>query len=191
MSLNWDLCIICQCSTHEALRCPMKSHSFDSNVYSNFLTNVTHFKDLNSLPVELKFNTDTTTTDDLIKNNAKWHQSCHLKFSSSKLKKAQKRKSPPSDGYENPHLKSNKRHKVVESDENRCLFCGEGNKLGVLHGFSTIEADSNLCRIFTDLQDLKLLAKISGGDLIAIEGKYHMKCLTNLRNKHRSHQRKT
>ena len=186
MPLNWDLCIICQCTAREALRCPMKSHSFDSN----FLTNVTHFKDLNSLPVELKFNTDTTTTDVLIKNNAKWHQSCHLKFSSSKLKKAEKRKHPPFDGHESPHLKSNKRRKVVESDENRCLLCGEGNKLSVLHGLSTIEADRNLRRIVTDLQDFEPLAKMSRGDLIAIDGKYHMKCLTNLRHKHRSHQRK-
>ena len=69
---------------------------------------------------------------------------------------------------------------MVESDENRCLFCGEGNKLGVLHGFSRIEADRNLHQIVTDLQDFELLAKISGVDLIAIEGKYHMKCLTNL-----------
>ena len=79
---------------------------------------------------------------------------------------------------------------MAESDENRCLLCGEGNKLGLLHGFSTIEADRNLRRIVTDLQDFELLAKMSGGDLIAIDGKYHMKCLTNLRNKHRSHQRK-
>ena len=55
-------------------------------------SNVAHFKDLNSLPVELKFSIDTTTTEDLLSNNAKWHQSCHLKFSLSKLKKAQKRK---------------------------------------------------------------------------------------------------
>ena len=56
---------------------------------------------------------------------------------------------------------------MVESDENRYLFCGEGNKIGVLHGFCTIEADRNLRRIVTDLQDFELLAKISAEDLIA------------------------
>ena len=76
---------------------------------------------------------------------------------------------------------------MTGSDE-KCVFCDE--KVGVLHSFSTIEADRNLRRIVTDLQDFELLAKISGGDLIAIEAKYHMKCLTNLRNKHRSFQRK-
>ena len=94
MSLNWDLCIICQDNTREPLRCRMNAHSFDSSIYNTFLTNVAHFKDLNSLPVELKFSIDTTTTEDLLSTNAKWHQSCQLKFSLSKLKKAQKRKKP-------------------------------------------------------------------------------------------------
>ena len=44
----------------------MNAHSFDSSIYNTFLTNVAHFKDLNSLPVELKFNIDTTTTEDLL-----------------------------------------------------------------------------------------------------------------------------
>ena len=55
----------------------------------------------------------------------------------------------------------------------------------VCFSFTTIEApDRNLRQIVNDLQDFEPLAKISGGDLITIEDKYHMKCLTNLRNKH-------
>ena len=36
------------------------------------------------------------------------------------------------------------------------------------------------------LQDTTLLARISGGDLVAIEAKYHLDCLTKYRNKYRS-----
>ena len=74
MSLNWDLSVICQNTTREALRCPMKAHSFDTNIYNTFLSKVTRFKNLSSLPVELKFNKETTTVDDLVSNSAKWHQ---------------------------------------------------------------------------------------------------------------------
>ena len=191
MSLNWDLSVICQNTTREALRCPMKAHSFDINIYNTFLSNATRFKNLSSLPVELKFNKETTTVDDLVSNSAKWHQSCHLKFSSSKLEKVQKRKSVPPAGHDTlVSLKSSKRRKVI-GDDQKCLFCDEGDKVGVLHSFTTIEADRNLRQIVNDLQDFEPLAKISGGDLIAIEAKYHMKCLTNLRNKHRSFQRKS
>ena len=169
----------------------MKAHSFDSNIYNTFLFNVTRFKDLNSLPVELKFNIETTTVDDLLNNSAKWHQSCHLKFSSSKLEKAQKRKSVSSDGHDTLLCLKSSKHRKVTGGDQKCLFCDEGDKVGVLRSFTTIETDRNLPQIVNDLQDFELLAKISGGDLIAIEAKYNMKCLTNLRNKHRSFQRKS
>ena len=38
----------------------------------------------------------------------------------------------------------------------------------------------------TELEDTVLLAKLEGGDLIALEDKYHLACLTKLRNRHRS-----
>ena len=118
MSLNWDLSVICQNTTRESLRCPMKAQSLDTNIYNTFLSNVTHFKNLSSLPVELKFNMETTTVDDLVSNSAKWHQSCHLKFSSSKLEKVQKRKSVPPDGRDTlVSLKSTKRRKVTGDDQ--------------------------------------------------------------------------
>ena len=41
-----------------------------------------------------------------------------------------------------------------------------------------------------DMQDNALLTKISGGDLVAIEAKYHFSCLSEYRNRHRSYFRK-
>ena len=37
-----------------------------------------------------------------------------------------------------------------------------------------------------DLQDTALLTRIEGGDLAALEAKYHLSCLAGLRNRHRS-----
>ena len=37
-----------------------------------------------------------------------------------------------------------------------------------------------------DLQDTALLTRIEDGDLTALEAKYHLSCLTGLRNKYRS-----
>lgn len=59
-----------------------------------------------------------------------------------------------------------------------CIFCCKED--GHLHEFRTLDADANIRRMATDLQDTALLAKISGGDLIAIEAKYHLTCLTEL-----------
>lgn len=53
-------------------------------------------------------------------------------------------------------------------------------------------ADTNIRAMVTELQDTSLLARIVDvGDLIAREAKYHLKCLVNLRNRYRSHLRKS
>ena len=72
-----------------------------------------------------------------------------------------------------------------------CLFCERGTDAGSLHQVSTFDADCSIRTMINELQDTYLLAKIDGGDLIANEIKYHLKCLVGLRNKCRSHNRVT
>ena len=45
--------------------------------------------------------------------------------------------------------------------------------------------------MITELNDAQLLARIVGGDMIAMEVKYHLKCMVNLRNHYRSLVRKS
>ena len=44
-------------------------------------------------------------------------------------------------------------------------------------------------KMATDVKDTKLLAKLSAGDLIAIDAVYHLKCILSFSNRHRSLQR--
>ena len=44
--------------------------------------------------------------------------------------------------------------------------------------------DHDFHQMATDLQDTRLLARISGGDLVAIEAKYHFNCLSVYKRKH-------
>ena len=66
----------------------------------------------------------------------------------------------------------------------------KGNEEGDLHQVATFVADSNIRTMVTALQDTDVLGRIDGGDLIAKETKYHLKCLTSVRNRYRSHVRK-
>ena len=68
-------------------------------------------------------------------------------------------------------------------------FCEEAS--GTLHQFSTLQSDSNVWNMALDLKDTSLLAKLEGGDTIALEAKYHLNCLTKFRNHHRSHIRES
>ena len=69
-------------------------------------------------------------------------------------------------------------------DKSSCIFCNEQN--GHLHEFRMLDADENVRRMATDLQDTVLLSTTEGGDLVALDAKYHLACLAGLRNRHRS-----
>ena len=71
------------------------------------------------------------------------------------------------------------------------MFCEKGKQEGELHQIFTLDADSNVRTMVTELNDAQLLARIVGGDLIAMEVKYHLKCMVNLRNRFRSLVRKS
>ena len=68
-----------------------------------------------------------------------------------------------------------------------CIFCADAS--GRLHQFRTLQSDTIVQSMAKDLQDASLLAKIEGGDLIALEAKYHLSCSAELRNRHRSYFR--
>ena len=93
MPFDWQKCIICQEFTKEALKCPLNSHgSPEANrqTYADFLQNAKRFREANMLPIDLTFS-DDVNVESLCANQASWHKSCRLKFSLSKLEKAQKR----------------------------------------------------------------------------------------------------
>lgn len=70
--------------------------------------------------------------------------------------------------------------------QSSCVFCSEDN--GKLHSCTTMTLDHDFRQMATELQDFMLLAIISGGDLVAIEARYHYNCLS-IQKKCKSAQR--
>ena len=64
-----------------------------------------------------------------------------------------------------------------------CLFYNED---GDLINFSTKNSEQRSRAIASDLNDPDILCKISNADLVALESKYHFRCLTPYKNKLRS-----
>ena len=62
------------------------------------------------------------------------------------------------------------------------IFCEKDD--GHLHEFQTYDANDNVKKMAKDLQDTALLTIIERGDLTALVAKYHLSCLTGLRNRH-------
>ena len=91
MDFFWDRCIICQRISETPLKCPLNANTTDierREVYKNFLENANEFQSQSFLPVELKLDLSTATVELLIANRASWHKSCRLRFTTSKLEKA-------------------------------------------------------------------------------------------------------
>ena len=126
--------------------------------------------------------------ENLVQHQAKWHKSRYLKFNDTKLQRARKRElNRISD--DGATLQSKRRLQRQFLNKNKCIFCTTDD--GHLHEFRTFDAGSNVRRMAIDLQDSALLTRIEGGDLTALEAKYHLSCVTALRNRHRSFLRQS
>lgn len=65
-----------------------------------------------------------------------------------------------------------------------CFFCEKPAGSLPLHVASVFDLDEHVQNCALELGDKSLLAKLSAGDMIAIEAKYHSKCLAALYNRH-------
>ena len=72
-----------------------------------------------------------------------------------------------------------------------CFICDENNEKEELHTCSTKDLNKHVWQWTTELGESKVIAKLSEGDMVAIERKYHKKCLTSLYNRFRKHQQQS
>ena len=170
--IDWTLCIICQTNTAEELRSPIHN---PLEVYNAFVQNFQEFKSLNSLPVQMELEEDGLT---LMNHKAKWHKCCHQRFNNAKLECA-KVKRQREEKADNPDQEACRpKRRPSARNKNLCIFCDvDGSE--PLHEFSTFNTNRSINQMATDMD---LLVKISGGDLVAMEAKYHFNCLSKYRN---------
>ena len=69
---------------------------------------------------------------------------------------------------------------LLKSDRELCFVCGEEGGNDGLHEVTTFQVDQHVRKCPKLTGDSFLLAKLSLGDMIALEAKYHTKCLLSL-----------
>lgn len=189
--MDWTKCIICQHISSEQLQCPANSKRTNVGAgYRSFIENVNSFDRLGVLPVSLKTDLFTEGIEQTLKDKkASWHKTCRDIFNNTKLKRAQKRKHEDSDQCTSP-IKSRRLSISTSTQKSSTVFffCCKEDVSSQLHAASTLEVDRKVRECALLLKDGNLLAKLSTGDMIAIEAKYHTKCLTMLYNKARQHK---
>ena len=133
----------------------------------------------------------------LREKKASRHKSCGDLYSNTKLERAKKRKLADDEKKKSDKIVTEERSsspvKARQSNvpschqvtENNCFFCDTLNTPENHHAASTLEVDRKARDCSFLLKDSKLTAKLSAGDLIAIDAKYHAKCLVSLYNRTR------
>ena len=66
-----------------------------------------------------------------------------------------------------------------------CFFCRQPAGNESLRGAATFQLDNRVRAAATLIQDTELLGRLSAGDMVAIEAKYHARCLISLYNRAR------
>jgi hypothetical protein len=195
--MDWKLCIICQRSTKEALQCPARSKRKDAGAgYFSFIRSALGYKaelgiEVTQIDIESPGIEQTLTI-----HNASWHKSCRDLYNNTKLERAKKRKLAKSDKDEDSADEEPSSSSPVKSRRSsiltgpvaqnlQCFFCDKQDSPDNLHCASTLEVDRRVRDCARLLNDSSLIAKLSTGDLIAIEAKYHANCLVSLYNKTR------
>jgi len=208
-AFDWDACIFCQVSDKsEPLQCPALSKRTDAGVgYRSVASNITGFAELGELPGFIclsALDEGQGIAETLTLHNAKWHKSCRDNFNSTKLKRAEKRKQvtpitnddfgddvQPSVAGHSQQLECSTERFTRSSTStcnpspnmtSACCFLCD-NSHGTLHSVTTFEFDARVRTFAYILQDSKLIAKLSGGDMIATEAKYHDTCMLTLFNR--------
>ena len=106
-----------------------------------------------------------------------------MQFNNTKFGRAQKRIQDQGETcLDNQGESSSKRKRSTEAsnDQSKCFFCGDSADKEGLHEASTFQLDKNVRRAATLTGDMQLLARLSAGDMAALEAKYHTNCLLKL-----------
>ncbi|KAJ8372701.1 hypothetical protein AAFF_G00277700 [Aldrovandia affinis] len=122
----------------------------------------------------------------LRRNKAQYHQSCRLMFNNTKLERARKRRAESAQPVE---CQTKLRRTSLEGQT--CFICDKEAPSSELRQVMTMNLNNRLNECAQTLNDGKLLARLSGGDAIAQELKYHFACLTDLYNRERTYLRAT
>ena len=153
------------------------------NMYHIITKNLFEFREMDALPTALKKRLASLSSPEelsklLMDKRAGFHKSCTGMYNKQKLERKRNSYEKQSTETEGPSRKmirlSTLLKHFLENELHECLSIPTSNRVRAMA---------------EKLEDLKLLGKLSEGDMAATEEKYHSKWFLNLFNRHRKHIR--
>ena len=119
----------------------------------------------------------------MVAHQAKWHKTCMLQYNNTMLRRAEKRPIASSSAFgisdDVPGKCTRSLSSEATTSDASCFFCGESGT-ETLHGVATYQVDTRVRKCAALVGDNELLARLSMGDMVALEAKYNSKCLLAL-----------
>ena len=186
--INWKFCVLCQEEKDQELSYPNDS---STSVYTWIKTQLQALCDFGLMPINVSFdsfNDGSGIRQTLERNNACYHRSCRSTLTIKLGRKEQSHKRKTMDDCTENFSPAKKRLKYSPkpTELNICFFCDESSK-GHLHSVSTFNLNNMVNEAATELNDVRLMAKLAIRDMMAADAKYHLNCYVKLLNRYRSH----
>ena len=148
--------------------------------------NLVKFDKLGKLPINVqlqRLDEGQGVEATMVAHQAKWHKTCMLQYNNTMLRRAEKRPIASCSAFGSSDDVPGKRTRSLSSEattsDASCFFCGESGT-ETLHGVATYQVDTRVRKCAAQVGDNELLARLSMGDMVALEAKYHSKCLLAL-----------
>ena len=182
---------------------PIIGFNPEKNSYHTVSNNLKAFQQINALPTLLsshceKYESFEKLCAIFLEKKAMFHKSCMSVYNKQKFER--KRKIPQAKSLDPSfHNEEDSESEVFDSEAKRrstrrseekpthsekCFFCGEFSK--DIHRCQTLELNQKVRDITTEMGDNQMLAKLSQGDIVAVDAKYYLRCLVDYKNKYRS-----
>ena len=187
--VDWNKCIICQENKFPKKKFPLSKGSAAG------VSRILHCAEIREKCGDDKQKNYSSIVDNLKtkeeNQDVLWHRYCYSDFTSEghikRVLKKQVSESKP-DGKDTPANESSRRSSVQRIDWSKCIFCQTDVKKVALNQVQTFQTSQKI--LLNVASDRELSCRLAGvSDLIAAEGKYHLKCYTRfLRNTERKVQ---
>ena len=160
----------------------------ENSSYLTLAKNLFHFKALKGLPLSIEksinsYQNFNSLAHELSSNNAFYHKNCYSKYNQTHLQRlSSSQGSASSNVEERTARRSISAHNIVD----KCFICDEKDGNETLHECRTLYLDARVRKIALEMQITKLISKLSEGDMVATEAKYHRNCSLKLYNNYRN-----
>ncbi|KAE8744656.1 hypothetical protein FOCC_FOCC008717 [Frankliniella occidentalis] len=190
-NINWDVCCLCQETSSDDLVCPANNPNASqiNKGYNTLSVNIERLKgSTHVFPSKRKsehFDEGCGIKETLIKNRAKWHKKCIVKYTTRFSNILEELTSENGhQEHKTSDVKTRSSSVAINPKEEVCFLCKkESEENQPLHRCMTYEIFNSIKEYAIKANDTETLAFLAEGDLVAQEAKYHSICVLNLRSK--------